>query len=278
MHYNKPYSSDAYVFEHGILTHNLAPPAQVRLVATGSQPIYSGFNVAIVDFEGNSLNERSAHLTDINGPHSIADYYQEYDLRYSALATLYHLNRLIDLYVENTQLFNQHHPVGSAVRGNLDDPRVYYETDAFLGAARRIYESLIRVLWKHYYAGSRGRWNSTRTAVKSLDKVPRLFATELQESWRSTGIKLADYRNCVAHYLPLTNGQTTCWFELFEEHWGMIVKLPANPEKKSRNFDFENGPDALTYCHSVANHLVDLCNSMMTQTKIAAYLTNPPRP
>ena len=272
-----PYSFDSNVYEHGILIDGVMRPASGRLIATASLPIYSGFNLAIVNLDGYSLNEQAAHLADVTGPHSVADYYKEYDLRYSALATLYHLNRLIDLYVQNIRLFNHHHSVGTAIRGNLDDPRVYYETDAFLGAARRVYESIIRVLWKHYYTGLPGRWNSIRSAVKSLDRIPPLFAAELEESWRTVGVKLADYRDCVAHYVPLTSGQTTCWFEVFEDRWGMIVKLPTNPSKKSREFDFETGPDALSYCHSVASHLVKLCDQLKTQAKVASYLANPPR-
>jgi hypothetical protein len=77
--------------------------------------------------------------------------------------------------------------------------------------------------------------------------------------------------------MPLTNGQTTCWLELFEGHWGMIVKVPANPSKKSREFDFEDGPDALSYCHSVASHLVKLCDTLKVQTKVASYLASPPK-
>jgi hypothetical protein len=56
----------------------------------------------------------------------------------------------------------------------------------------------------------------------------------------------------------------------------MTVKLPANPGKEERAaFDFDSGPETLSYCHSVACHLVGLCESLEAQTKVAAYLANP---
>lgn len=209
------YSSETNVYEHGIAVEGDEHMGSLGLIATAKQPIYSGFSLSIVDFEGYSLNKRAVHLANVKGSHSLADYYEEGDLRYCVLATLYHLNRLIDLYVRLTRLFERMHPLGTTIRGNMSDPRVFYEIDAFLGAARRVYESMKDVLWKHYHPGVTGKW-------------------------------------------------------------GMTIKLPANPHEQSRKaFDFDSGPEALSYCHSVACHLVELCESMETQTKVASYLTNP---
>ena len=270
------YSSETNIYEHGIAVEGDKHPESLSLIATAKLPIYSGFTLSIVDFEKHSLNERAVRLAKVKGSHYQADYYEENDLRYCVLATLYHLNRLIDLYVRLTRLFERKHPLGTAVRGNTNDPRVFYEIDAFLGAARRVYESIIKVLWKHYYPRTSGRWGSIRKAIDSLDKVPPVFTTELQQSWSTFGEKLADYRNCVAHYVPLTDGNTTCWMDWYGTRWGMTIKLPANPNKKSRKaFDFDSGPEALSYCHSVACHLVELCESLEAQTKVASYLASP---
>lgn len=271
-----PYSTEANVYEHGILVQDDEPLESFTLIATATLPVYAGFSLSIVDFERHSLNETAAHLAEVNGPHYQADYYQEYDLRYCVLAALYHMNRLVDLYVRITQLFERLHSPGTAISGNTSDPQMFYEIDAFLTAGRRVYEALIKVLWKHYYPGTPGRWDSVRDAVKSLDNVPPLFADELRESWSTVGEKLADYRNCVAHFDPLTNGSTTCWIAWYGNRSGMTVKLPANPNRKSRKaFDFDSGPEALSYCHSVANHLVKLCDSLKAQTKVALFLENP---
>lgn len=271
------YSSETDIFEHGIAVEGGLNHASLRCLATTKLPIYSGFTLAILDHKGNSLNERAVHLSDVNGPHNMAYYFEEYDLRYSVLATLYHLNRLVDLYVWLTRLFERLHPVGTAVSGNTTDPRVFYEVDAFLGAARRVYESVRKVLWKHYQGHAvTGRWRSIRTVITSPGNVPEPFLTGLHESWQSVGAKLAAYRDCVAHYDPLTNGLTTCWMDWYGNRWGMTVKLPSNPDEKSRlAFDFTDGPEALSYCHAVACHLVELCELLVSQPIIRSHLDNP---
>src|SRR5258705_2977663 len=211
----KIYSAETNIYEHGILVEGDEHPESLSLIATAKLPIYSGFNLSILDSESHSLNEKAAHLAEVSGPHYQADYFEEYDLRYCVLATLYHMNRLVDNYVRITQQFERLFPNRTARPGNTADPRVFYEIDAFLGAARRVYESLIRVLWKHYYPGAPDRWSSIRIAVDSIDKVPPLFAAELRQSWTTFGVKLADYRDCVTHYVPLTNGSTTCWMDSY---------------------------------------------------------------
>lgn len=66
---------------------------------------------------------------------------------------------------------------------------------------------------------------------------------------------------------------TTCWLDRYEGRWGATVKLPANPEVQSRMvYDFESGPEALEYCHSVACHLVDVCESLEAEPKLRSYL------
>ena len=271
------YNSVTNIYEHGIAVEGDERPESLILIATTKQPIYSGFTLSIVDLEGHSLNARAAHLADVKGPYYSAGYYEESDLRYCVMATLYHLNQLIDLYVRLTQLFERNHPLGTATCGNTGDPRVFYEIDAFLGAARRVYESIKDVLWKHYhYPNATGKWSSFRKVVNSPHEIPPLFVAELKSSWNTFGNKLADYRNCVAHYDPLNDGNTTCWMNWYGNRWGMTVKLPANPHKQSRKaFDFDSGPEGLSYCHSVACHLVKLCESMEAQTKVASYLANP---
>lgn len=269
------YSSETNVYEHGIVVKGDECPESLRLVATARLPIYAHFTLSIVDFEGHSLNERAVHLANVKEPHDLADYYEECDLKYSVLATLYHLNRLVDFYVRFTRIFEQKLPPGAATRGNTGDPRVFYEIDAFLGAARRVYESIRKVLWKHYGPGTPNRWKSIEKVVKSPHEVPPPFLTKLQKSLNSYGKKLTEYRNCVVHNDPLTDGQTTCWMNWHGNRWGVTIKLPANPDTKGRRaFDFDSGPEALSYCHLVACHLVELCESLEAQTKVAAYLAN----
>ena len=273
---SEAYSSETSVYEHGIAVEGDEHPESLRPIATARLPIYAFFSLSIVDFEGHSLNERAVHLANVKGPHHPADYYEERDLRYSVLAALYHLNRLVDVYVRLTRLFECDYLPGKAVRGNTDDPRVFYEIDAFLGATRRVYEFIEKVILKHYFPGKKHRGSSMQNVINMMRKVLPLFATEVQESWDTFGKKLKNYRDCVAHNDPLNEGSNTCWMNWHGNRWGMTIRLPANPDEEKRaGFDFDSGPEALSYCHSVACHLVELCESLEAQTKVASYLDNP---
>jgi hypothetical protein len=274
------FAPNVNIFDHGIVFEGGQHPDGLRLIATTRLPIHSGFNLSIIDENGRSLNQLAASLANVKGPHTQDDFYEEYDLRHCVLATLYHLNRLIELYVGVCQLFESMQCPLTTVSGNASDPRAFYEIGAFLGAARRVYESIRKSLWKHYRnTGATGRWRSIRTVLHSFDhRIPASFVSELHQSWNSIGDKLAAYRDCVAHYDPLTPGHTTCWMERYGQRWGMSIRLPANPDRKNRRvFDFASGPEALSYCHSVACHLVGLCESLEAQEKVALFLANPPK-
>ncbi|KAF0957352.1 hypothetical protein [Rhodococcus sp. T7] len=266
------YPSESDIFEHGIIATGSEIQIPLNVLATTRLPIYSGYDFAIVDSDGSSLNERAIQLAQVNRPHAVADFYEESDVRYCLLATLYHLNQLIRLYTDGCRLFDSTYPSSNSTEGNFNNPRVFYEIDALLGSAKRVYESIRKVLWKHYAPGPQGRWKSIRKAVESPD-IPEPFRSELRLSWDTYGETLADYRNCVAHYDPLTDGATTCWMERYEDRWGMTVKLPSNPSAKSRSgYNFDSGPEALRYCHSIAAHLVDLSEQLTRQSTVSQHL------
>lgn len=122
---SEAYSPEMNVYEHGIVVEGDEHPESLRLVATARLPIYAHFTISIVDFEEHSLNERAVHLAKIGGPyHKPADYYEEHDLRYSVLAMLYHLNRLVDLYVRLTKLFERKHPPALILETSPAEARV----------------------------------------------------------------------------------------------------------------------------------------------------------
>src|SRR5437016_9042793 len=110
--------------------------------------------------------------------------------------------------LKSTRLFEQLHPKGTTNRGNTWKPSIFYEVDAFLGAGRRVYESVSKVLWKHYQIGQGGRWSSIRKLLAAPGNVPTAFVNRLSESWHTVGGKLTAYRDCVTYYQPLTNGLT----------------------------------------------------------------------
>jgi hypothetical protein len=272
------YAPPVDVFEHGIEVTDGNPPAGLARVATTREPIYSGYTITIVDRDGSSLNHRANHLVDVPGPYQTSDLWDENDVTYCLRSALYRLDRIIEMYVDKCRLFEEHHP--DAYRGNTSDSRTYFEVDAFLGDARRVYDSISRVLWKHYVGRPQGRWRSIRTLVESesnLATIPAEFAKLLEHSWDAFGVKLTHYRDFVMHIAPLA-GEGATWMDRYGGRWGATVGLPTNPESKSRTtFDNVqgNGIDALGYCHGIAAHLIGLCEELMALPAVDSHIVNP---
>lgn len=268
------------MFEHGIVISDSDPPPGLARVATTRQPIYSGYTITVVDRDGSSLNHRANHLVDVPGPYQTSDLWDENNVTYCLRSALYRVDRIIGMYMEKCRLFDEHHPDAGILSGNTSDPRVYFEVDAFLGDARRVYDSISKVLWKHYVGKPQGRWRSIRKLVESetaLATIPAEFAQLLKQSWDEFGAKLTDYRDFVMHIAPLA-GEGATWMDRYDGRWGASVGLPTDPTAKSWEvFDNVqgNGVDALGYCHRIAAHLAGLCEQLMALSAVDAHIVNP---
>jgi hypothetical protein len=267
------------VFEHGIEVAGTRPPSGlVRLATRERDMVYSGYTLAILDRDGTSLNHRVAYLLSTPGPYQTSDLWIENDVRYCLRSALYHLDRIINLYADKCRLFEQLST--NSTSGNTSDDRMYFEVDAFLGAARRVYDSISKVLWKHYVGRPQGRWRSIRTLIESdanMATIPAEYADVLKQSWDTFGVKLTDYRDLVMHIAPLA-GDGATWMNRYDGRWGATLGLPSNPAAKSRaNFDNVqgNGVDALSYCYDVAVHLVRLCENLMSLAVVESHIVNP---
>lgn len=278
------YPDNVDVYEHGIVVPDgEQPPAGLAIIATTRLPIYNEFTLTLVDRDGSSLNERAIHALDVPGPHGVADYYEESDVRFFLRESLYHLNSVINYYVRACRIFDEYHGYWEGPQsGNTGDARVLFEVDAYLGAARRVYEAISKVLWKHF-SGSpdgKGRWSSMRKTVAAIESgsthIPEPIAATVASSWNTYGVTLADYRNYVAHTGALSASEV-CWMSRFSRRWGASVALLENPEDKKRApIDPDVRRDALAYSYDVATHLVGLCEDLTAVPAIADYLANPP--
>jgi hypothetical protein len=264
---------------HGEDVAHQAVPATVRRVATDALPIYSGFSMTILDPTGRSLNERVVTVGQVQGAHRVVAYLEEADLRLLLHEAAYHLSRIIELYVERNQAFGEAHDLATTIRGNTGEPRVYYEVSALLTAARTWFDALLRLLWKHYGTGVRlpRHFTSYIGAPSYHGMLPVTYEQALADHWQSWGRLINDYRNSAVHRAPLNEWGTTCWIEPLEQRWALTVRLPANPTAARADFDFENGPDALDYCHQTLCHLVDLAEETCALPPIRQALDHPPR-
>lgn len=265
------------IYEHGIESAEIITNTSLRRIATTEYPTSFGFTLTILDLDGKSLNERSINIvrSNPNKPRASADYNEESDLQHCVSSMLYHLDRIVEMYVRITRLFEELHP--NVTEGNTGDQRIFFEVEAFFDAARRVYDTIRKVLWKHYGRGS-DRWSSIFTVPKMPHRVPPEFITLLEESLSTFGRQVKAYRDCVAHCDPLTDGVTTVWTSGYLGHWGATVRLPKNPTVTTRSlYDFENGPDALSYGHLVACHLIELCEELSKLEAIRTHLEYPER-
>lgn len=265
------------LYEHGVAVDDATTPAprSLSLIATTELPVYSDFHTTIVDENQQSLTERIDKVSHISGAHRDADYYEETDLSYVLRACAYHLERIGEEYRTVTCLFEDLHPAETTSRGNTSSGRVYFETDAFLAGARRVYEQIGRVVWKHYGKGTRPRSYSA-VIDAAQDRLPPAFVSACQASWQQHGVKLKGYRDCIAHNTPVNDGHTTCWLSRVEQRWAMTVPLPANPDAKSRrHFNFAEGPDALSYCHELLCHLCGLAETTTALPPVRSHLDKP---
>src|SRR5205085_10134667 len=87
--------------------------------------IYNAYTKTIVDPTMRSLNERIANLLGVNRPHSVADFYEEGDVRYALRASAYHVVRMVEAYARTTTMFEDMHPIGTGLRGNTSGDEVY---------------------------------------------------------------------------------------------------------------------------------------------------------
>ena len=137
--------------------------------------------------------------------------------------------------MDQCQLFEEHESDPKIAQGNTSDPQVYFEVDAFLGDARRIYDSISKVLWKHYVGNSQGRWRSIRKLVESeaaLATIPAEFPQPLKQSWDVFGIKLTDYRDFVMHIAPLA-GEGATWMNRYDGRWALRSGSPPIPRPRA---------------------------------------------
>jgi hypothetical protein len=230
--------------------------------------------MVLLDREGASIHDRIQRLDQADGPRQVADYCEESDLRSGLLALGYRVDRLIGLYRATADLFEQTHPEQTTLRGNVHRTPIYYEVDAFLTAGRGWYETLRRLVWKHY--GKSDRPQSFSKMLNCAGVLPPDYLTTLRDSWTQHGSRLTEYRDCLMHYDPLDDGGKTAWLNRWNGNWGVTVTLPSNAASRSRrDFGFATGPDVLSYAHTLLCHFLEVAEATDQLPAVAAHRAKP---
>ena len=187
---------------------------------------------------------------------------------YPVLGLVYHTKRLLESYLalnrELKALGLDKFGIGPAWRAGSPEP--YFEFDAALVAARRVYETSRHLIWKQFgTSGSAPR--SFDATLQSAPRIPEDFRTRLESSWTRHGTQVKRYRDCLLHNVPLT------------KHWSVEIRLlecgvrsvrvriPDNPgSKSSAAFSYEGGLDALDFAIELVHELVELQHSVILAT------------
>jgi hypothetical protein len=178
-------------------------------------------------------------------------------------AMLYHCKALARLYSDIcrdhlafTKIPNA--PSGEKVVTRPEAP--FFEFEALLAAVARGYEYLIIPLWKHYGCSGDPPRNFTQ-AVQRGTSFPTLVGDRLRHTHDQFYVRAKDYRDCIQHNVDMGSSSWAMFEQLEGLVWSVIVRVPDNPEMKSRSrFRFENNLDALTVSWGYVAEFFGLCD------------------
>lgn len=198
--------------------------------------------------------------------HETVKLFDGFNQTYVLGAALYHCKRMANLYCEvsaNSASFpggaltDQEHLASS-------HPEPYYEFDAWLSSAIRVYDTSRYILWD-VYRGTGSIPSSFDRVVETVKGIPDDLKQRLELSWQIYGARIKAYRDCIHHYSPLDFGMSTARaFALSGLIWSTRMLIPDNPEARSKTkFTFDNQVDALMFAWVGTVEVVTLVSDLI---------------
>jgi hypothetical protein len=140
------------------------------------------------------------------------------------------------------------------------EPEPYFEFDAFLGVARRAYDSSRYLLWHRFGKGKGSVPRSLPALLRASSSIPTALHSRLVASWTAFGSLLTEYRDCIHHYVPIDFGLSTASMRRHScGAWLTTVRIPDNPQARSKNlFTFGLNRDALTYAWELTEEVLEV--------------------
>jgi hypothetical protein len=175
-------------------------------------------------------------------------------LSYALGVMVYHCANLAELYVRICHRMSLMSRVDRATSDPLlgfgynEEP--YFEFDALVAAARRLYDAPRELLWQAF-DGRAGQMPNAdvHDLVGGLPSIPDALRERLTTSWTQHGARARDYRDCIAHYADSEHGLGNV--EMIRHRlgvWSARARIPDNPEVRSRRkFTYAKQLDALDY-------------------------------
>ena len=179
-------------------------------------------------------------------------------LVYVGGAVIHHCTQLALASSREWRTFTNHRLHSEAMRGEESKEEwvdwggheeVYFEFEALVQTAQRVYEYARRFLWAAFGPG--GDEGVPDYFGKTLDDLRRWRRPLPPESssWEKHYNDLKTYRNCIAHHASMSTGITwAAYHRLGDGLWRGFARLPQNPEdRSSKPLVLDPKSDALTF-------------------------------
>jgi len=181
----------------------------------------------LVTGQGEKLNEKA----------NIWSYMK--NLEYITGSAIYHCKRLAYKYLDITHEYSRFSIKSEKEYDNyqfMNQNEGYYEFDALITVARRVYDTTRFILWKNFGA-EKDSIPSTFKKVLCLckDNMQEKLGNLLDSSWKKFGEKLTDYRDCIQHYVSLDYNNSSAIMNPLESNiWSASLMIPDNPKARSK--------------------------------------------
>jgi hypothetical protein len=223
----------------------------VLVMGTGSPPLWLLTNQRT----GRALEVENTEL--MTRPLDGRSLFEIRNLNYHLGAAIYHCKRLALAYAELCSSADRLSKIPGAADMNrfihqgADD--AYYEFDACVTAARRVYDVLKFPLWKFFNSRHPGHPPGLEHVLQRADQLRPALKAAIEKSWQSWGMKAREYRDSIAHWVPIEFGLGSADMLRLEcGAWRALIRIPDNPIARSRQkFTYTQGFDALTFCHEL---------------------------
>ena len=214
----------------------------------------------------------------MNRAHEPATLFHVHHVAYTLGSTAYHCEQLAECYASISKDFARLPSIPGALDGEPAmfgrQPAPYYEFDACITAARRVFEACRHLMWKTHGSGGTGPdgfWN-TLVELRKSPRLPDISYDNIEETWSHFGRKLSDYRNCIIHHVPVDFGMTAAWMQRDQLGvWVTRIRIPDNPEAQTREaFSFAGNLDALEYCLDLVGAVAKLATTVVDAISAAS--------
>lgn len=214
-----------------------------------------------LDIEQAEMSQRLISL------HNTVKLYDGFNQTYVLGAVLYHCKRMADLYCQ-VSASSASFPGGAQTdKDHLasSHPEPYYEFDAWLSSAIRVYDTSRYIIWDAFRGTGTIPASFEGVVKKTGENIPDELKQRLEQSWSSYGARIKAYRDCIHHYSPLDFGISTARTKALSGLiWSTEMHIPDNPEVRSKaKFRFDNRIDALTFAWSGTVEVVTLVTEII---------------